>query len=223
MPLKAMLFDLGLTLTKTDAFPEIYKKILASFRITPSLDDIVRAQNATEREFNTATYIETQRKEFWTNYNTLLLKKLGIKKDVVFLAAQIDELWWKFSNLQVYPDVKPTLSQLKDKGLNLGLVTNSFKQDLDYVMGKLRLEKWFDTIVCIDSCNCTKPNKRIFLYALNKLGVNPDEALFIGDSVVHDYEGALNVGIKPLLLDREEIIPNHYNKISSLTELLAIV
>ena len=223
MPLKAMLFDLGLTLTKTDAFPEIYKKILASFGITSSLDDIVRAQNATEREFNTATYIETQRKEFWTNYNTLLLKKLGIKKDVVFLAAQIDELWWKFSNLQVYPDVKPTLSQLKDKGLNLGLVTNSFKQDLDYVMGKLRLEKWFDTIVCIDSCNCTKPNKRIFLYALNKLGVNPDEALFIGDSVVHDYEGALNVGIKPLLLDREEIIPNHYNKISSLTELLAIV
>jgi putative hydrolase of the HAD superfamily len=148
---------------------------------------------------------------------------LGIKKDVVFLASQIDELWWEFSHLQVYPDVEPTLSQLRDKGLKLGLVTNSFKQDLDYVLGELGLEKWFNTIACIDSCNCTKPNKEIFLYALNKLGVKPSESLFIGDSVVHDYEGALNVGIKSLLIDREGIIPNRYDKISSLTELLKIV
>jgi putative hydrolase of the HAD superfamily len=223
MSLKAMLFDLGLTLTKTDSFPEIYRKILARFGITPLLNDIILAQNATESEFNTETYDENQRKEFWTNYNTSLLKKLGIKKDVVFLAAQIDELWWEFSHLQVYPDVEPTLSRLRDKGLKLGLVTNSFKQDLDYVLGELRLEKWFDAIACIDSCNCTKPNKEIFLHALNKLGVKPRESLFIGDSVVYDYEGALNVGIKPLLIDREGIIPNRYDKISSLTELLIIV
>lgn len=223
MPLKAVLFDLGLTLVKTASFPEIYRRILARFGVTASLGDIVRAQNATEGEFDIATYDENRRKEFWTNYNASLLEKLGIEEKRVFLAAQIDELWWKCSHVQLYPDVEPTLSQLKAKGLKLGLVSNGFKQDLEYILGELGLEKWFDAVVCIDSCNCAKPDKEIFLYALNKLGVKPSEAFFVGDSVVHDYEGALNVGIKSYLIDREGKISNQYNKIASLIELLNIV
>jgi 2-haloalkanoic acid dehalogenase type II len=223
MPLKAVLFDLGLTLIRTASFPEIYRTILARFGVTASLDDIARAQEATESEVDTATYDENRRKEFWINYNVLLLEKLGIEEKRVFLAAHIDELWWECSRVQVYPDVEPTLSQLKAKGLKLGLVSNGFKQDLDHILGKLGLRKWFDVVVCIESCNCAKPDKEIFLYALNELGVKAGEALFIGDSVVHDYEGASNVGIKPLLIDREGKIQGRYDKIASLTELLNIV
>jgi len=220
MPLKAVLFDLGLTLAKTASFPEIYRRILARFGVTASLDDIVRAQNATEGEFDIATYDENRRKEFWTNYNASLLEKLGIEEKRLFLAAQIDELWWKCSHVQLYPDVESTLSQLRAKGLKLGLVSNGFKQDLEYILGELGLEKWFDAVVCIDSCNCAKPDKEIFLYALNELEVKAGEALFVGDSVVHDYEGASNAGIKPLLIDREGKIQGRYDKIASLTELL---
>jgi len=148
---------------------------------------------------------------------------LGITENTVFLAEKIDELWWECSHVQVYPDVEPTLSGLRAKGLKLGLVSNGFKQDLDYVLGEVGLEKWFDVVVCIDSCNCAKPNREIFLYALDELGVEPHEAVFVGDSVVHDYEGALNAGIKSYLIDREGKISNQYNKIPSLTELLNIV
>ena len=218
-----MLFDLGLTLTKTASFPEIYRRILARFGVTASLDDIVRAQNATESEFDIATYDESRRKEFWIDYNASLLEKLGIEEKRLFLAAQIDELWWECSHVQVYSDVEPTLSQLRARGLTLGLVSNGFKKDLDHILGELGLVKWFDVVVCIESCNCAKPDKEIFLYALNKLGVKPSEALFVGDSVVHDYEGALNVGIKPLLIDREGKLPGRYDKIASLTELLTII
>jgi len=221
--LKAVLFDLGLTLIKTASFPEIYRRILARFGVTASLDDIARAQNATENEFDIATYDESRRKEFWIDYNASLLEKLGIEERRLFLAAQIDELWWECSHVQVYPDVEPTLSRLRAKGLKLGLVSNGFKRDLDYILGELGLEKWFDMVVCIDSCNCAKPDKEIFLYALDKLGVKPSEALFVGDSVVHDYEGALNVGVKPMLIDREGKLPSRYDKIASLTELLTLV
>ncbi|HDQ06476.1 MAG TPA: HAD family hydrolase [Candidatus Bathyarchaeota archaeon] len=223
MSLKAVLFDLGLTLIKTASFPEIYRRILARFGVTASLDDIARAQNATENEFDIATYDESRRKEFWIDYNASLLEKLGIEERRLFLAAQIDELWWECSHVQVYPDVEPTLSRLRAKGLKLGLVSNGFKRDLDYILGELGLEKWFDMVVCIDSCNCAKPDKEIFLYALDKLGVKPSEALFVGDSVVHDYEGALNVGVKPMLIDREGKLPSRYDKIASLTELLTLV
>ncbi len=220
MPLKAVLFDLGLTLIRTASFPEIYRRILACFGVTASLDDIIRAQKATESEFDTATYDENRRKEFWTNYNVSLLEKLGVEENTVFVAEQIDTLWWDCSHVQVYPDVEPTLSGLRAKGIKIGLVSNGFKQDLDHVLGELGLEKWFDVIVCIDSCNCAKPDKQIFLYALDKLGIEPHEAVFVGDSVAQDYEGAMNVGIKPYLIDREGKLPSHYDTIASLTDLL---
>jgi len=223
MALKAVLFDLGLTLTKTASFPEIYRRILARFGVTVSIDDIVQAQKETESEFDVAGYDENRRKEIWTNYNVHILEKLGVKEKRVFLAEQIDELWWECSHLQVYPDVEPTLSRLRAKGLKLGLVSNGFKQDLQHVLGELGLKKWFDAVVCIESCNCAKPNKEIFLYALDKLGVEANEAVFIGDSVEQDYDGAFNVGIRPFLIDREGKHPSHFNKIASLTDLLTIL
>jgi len=223
MPLKAVLFDLGSTLIYTASFPEIYRRILARFDVTVSLEAIVRAQKETEGEVDISTYDESRRKVFWTNYNVSLLKKLGVKEKTVFVASQIDELWWAFSHVQVYPDVEPTLSGLKAKGLKLGLVSNGFKQDLDDVLGALELKRWFDAIVCIDSCSCAKPDKQIFLYALGQLGIEPYEAVFVGDSVAQDYEGALCVGIKPYLIDREGKLPSRYNKVASLTNLLTML
>ena len=223
MALKAVLFDLGLTLIETASFPEIYRQILVSFGITVSLEAIVRAQKAAESECDTSTYDESHRKEFWTNYNVSLLEKLGIEENKVFVATQIDELWWKYSQVQLFPDAEQTLSGLKAKGLKLGLVSNGFQQDLDHILGKFGLEKWFDTIVCIDSCNCAKPDKRIFLYALDKLGIQAHEAIFVGDSVLYDYEGARRVGIKPYLIDRNAKPQSKYDTIASLTELLALV
>lgn len=223
MPLKAVLFDVGLTLTKTAPFPEIYKRILARFGVEVSLSDIVRAQKATESEFDIADYSINRREEYWTEYNAWLLEKLGVQKRRFFLAGKIDKLWWKYSDLQVYPDVEPTLSQLRAKGLKLGIVSNGLRKDLEHILGKLRLKKWFDVVVGIDSCNCVKPTKEIFLHALNELRIQPNEALFIGDSLETDYKGAADVGIKSFVIDREEKLSGEYDKIKSLTDLLIII
>ncbi len=223
MTLKAVMFDLGLTLIRTASFPEIYRRILASFDVQVSVNAIVKAQKETEKEFDVSTYDENKRQEFWTNYNAALIKKLGVTEKVVFLASQIDELWWRFSHVEVFDDVEPTFSELKVRGLKIGLVSNGFQKDLDHVLGELDLKKWFDSVVCIDSCNCAKPNKEIFLYALDRLQINPKETVFVGNSIEQDYDGALAVGIRPFLIDRENKHSSQYNTISSLTELLKIV
>jgi 2-haloalkanoic acid dehalogenase type II len=222
-PLRAVLFDVGLTLTKTAPFPEIYRRILDHFGVKVALGDIIRAMRATEREFDVADYPINRRKKYWTEYNASLLKKLDVEEKKMFLAEQIDDLWWEYSHLQVYSDVEPILSQLKAKGLKLGIISNGLKRDIEHVLKKLQLEQLFDVVVSIDSCNCAKPTKEIFLYALNKLGVKPVEALFVGDSVEADYKGAVAVRIKSIIIDREGKVPSQYNKIKSLTELAAIV
>ncbi len=223
MTIKAVLFDLGFTLMKTASFSEIYHDILERYGIEASVEDITWALEETENQFYITDYNADVRKEFWTQYNTSVLERLGIKENTVFLASQIDELWWEYSNPQLYPDVEPMLSELKAKGFRLGLVSNGFEQDLEHVLDKLNLKKWFDTIVCIDSCECAKPDKEIFLYALNKLKVKPHETIFVGDSVVFDYEGARNAGIKSVLIDREGKFPSSYNTITSLVDLLTLV
>ena len=223
MTLKAVLFDLGLTLIHTVSFPEIYRRILAKFNVNISIEDIIKAQNFTAAEFDISTYDKNRRKEFWIDYNVSLLKKLNIQENIVFLANQIDDLWWIFSDVQLYPEVESTFLELKAKGLKLGLISNGFKQDITYVLEKLNLEKWFDSVVCIDSCNCAKPDKQIFLFALDTLGIASNEAIFVGDSISHDYEGALGVGIKPYLIDREGKYSNNFDRIKNLTDLFDLV
>lgn len=223
MTLKAVLFDLGLTLIHTVSFPEIYRRILAKFNVNISINDIIEAQNSTATEFDISTYNKHRREEFWVDYNVTLLKKLDIQENIVFLANQIDELWWIFSDVQLYPDVENTFSELKAKGLKLGLISNGFKKDITYVLEKLKLEKWFDSVVCIDSCNCAKPDNQIFLFALDQLAIESSEAIFVGDSISHDYKGALGAGIKPYLIDREGKYSDNYNRIENLTDLLGVI
>ncbi|MFA5363568.1 MAG: HAD family hydrolase [Candidatus Bathyarchaeia archaeon] len=223
MTVKAVLLDLGLTLTRTASFPEIYVSILARFGVTVSVDDVVKAQKATEKEFDVSTYSDEVRKEFWTRYNTALIGKLGVKENQTFLASQIDELWWNYSSVRLFSDVEPTLSGLRAKGLKLALVSNGYTPDIEHVLAELDLKKWFDVIVCIDSCNCAKPDKRIFMFALQQLGVTADETVFVGDSIEYDYAGAKAVGIKPFLIDREGKLPRGYDRIRSLTDLLTLV
>ena len=67
MTLKAVLFDLGLTLIHTISFPDIYRRILAKFNVNVSIDDIIKAQNSTATEFDISTYDEHRRKGFWVN------------------------------------------------------------------------------------------------------------------------------------------------------------
>jgi len=223
MGLKAVMFDLGLTLIRTASFPEIYRRILANFDVKVSVEAIIKAQKQTEKEFDVSNYDENKRQKFWTDYNTALIKKLGTKENVVFLASKIDELWWRFSHMEVFEEVEPTFSELKSRGLKIGLISNGFQKDLDYVLEELDLKKWFDSVVCIDSCNCAKPNKEIFLFALDQLQVKPNETVFVGNSIEQDYDGAFAVGIRPFLIDREQKHSSQYNKINSLTDLLSIL
>jgi FMN phosphatase YigB (HAD superfamily) len=61
----------------------------------------------------------------------------------------------------------------------------------------------FNVIVGIDDCGEAKPHKEVFLYAVRKLGLHPEEVIFVGDSIKYDYEGARKAGLHALLLNRK--------------------
>ncbi len=87
----------------------------------------------------------------------------------------------------------------------MGLISNSYEEGLHRELRDLELEHaTFDIIVGVDTVQCMKPHPDIFKYALRKLNVRPEEAMFVGDDVEVDYEGAENVGMYALLIDRTE-------------------
>ncbi|GAB6135763.1 TIGR02253 family HAD-type hydrolase [Thermococcus prieurii] len=104
--------------------------------------------------------------------------------------------------LHVYPDVVPTLEWLKGNGYRLGVVTSG----PEYQRLKLELtglDKYFDVIVTREDVKAIKPEPKIFLHALERLGVEPGEALYVGDSLSQDVYGAKHVGMTAVWINRD--------------------
>ncbi|MEM3442989.1 MAG: HAD-IA family hydrolase, partial [Candidatus Bathyarchaeia archaeon] len=153
-----------------------------------------------------------------------VLEYLGIKDSAIKLAEAIDREWWEYAEISLYPDAQTVLQKLKERKVKIGVVTNTFQYDLEKVLSKLNLKGFFDVEACIDVAGKAKPEKEIFIYALNKLNLQPDEVLFVGDEFEADYEGALKAGLKALLIDREnKIDKKDIKKIGSLEEILPII
>ena len=216
---KAALFDLGGTLIKAVEVPEIYRRILEEYGVSACSEDIAKAHKEGEHEFNVETMVELK-EGFWVKFNSRVLEKLGINENREFLAKKIDELWWNYAELQAYSDVSKTLSQLKSKRIKTGIVTNAFEKDYQQIMQKLAWTDYFDIVIGIDACNKAKPDKAIFICAVNRLRVSPEETIFVGDSLKHDYEGAKRAGLKPLIINREGKALTGVETIGSLIELL---
>ncbi len=218
--MRAVLFDLGGTLIDTADIFEIWRRTLEAHGIKRSLREISLAHKEIEKQLDPKDYPRLS-DEFYITWNLHILEKLGIRKNVQSLARKISGEWWDHSDVRLYPDAEEALKQLKKMGLKMGLVTNGFQSDIDQILPKVGLANFFDVTVGVDAVGKTKPDREIFLYTLKKLGVSPQAALFVGDQMETDYEGARKAGLKALLIDREDRIRKKVKKIRSLKQIAA--
>jgi FMN phosphatase YigB (HAD superfamily) len=70
------------------------------------------------------------------------------------------------------------------------------------LLADLGLATSFGTITYSEEVGVEKPDQRIFLHALSRLGVEPAAALHVGDGRLEDVEGAVAAGMKALHLTR---------------------
>jgi len=220
MKIKAVLFDLGGTLVKSSPIPEVMKRILETYGIKRSTEEIEQARKTAEKRVDIKE-LPVLGDEFWFKWNAHVLKHLEVHDNVSFLAEKITKLWWHYAEVELYPDAEKTLKLLKQKGLKVGLITNGLVSDVREILPKVGLDGFFDVEITSDAVGKMKPSKEMFLQALKKLDVSPHEALFVGDMAEHDYKGAKESGLKALLIDREgNVEEEDVEKIRSLMELL---
>lgn len=74
------------------------------------------------------------------------------------------------------------LGRLKEKGLKLAVCSNSIRRTVELMMEKARLIDYFDLLMSNQDVVNGKPNPEIYLKAMNKLGVSPEECLIVEDN-----------------------------------------
>ncbi len=119
-------------------------------------------------------------------------------------APYFDRLYAHYASAQawrVFDEVPGVLTALRGRGLGLAVVSN-FDSRLPPLLDALGLAPLFDAVVYSGAVGAAKPNGAIFAHALAALGVDAHEALHVGDSHVHDYDGARAAGLEALLVDR---------------------
>ena len=107
-------------------------------------------------------------------------------------------LWARFSSpdaWQARPGARALLESLRGRGLKSAVVSN-FDTRLPSILDGLGLGTLLDAVVLPAEAAAAKPDAAIFALALEKLGAEPAEAIFVGNDPARDLEGARRAGLR---------------------------
>jgi putative hydrolase of the HAD superfamily len=99
------------------------------------------------------------------------------------------------------PGAAETIAALRERGLKTGLITVC-SEDVPRLWAETDFHGLFDAEVFSASVGLRKPDPRIYRLALDELGVEPAEAMFVGDGANDELEGARRVGMEAILIHR---------------------
>jgi putative hydrolase of the HAD superfamily len=94
-----------------------------------------------------------------------------------------------------------TLRELRARGYLIGLITVC-SQDVETLWPESLFAGLFDAEVFSSRVGISKPDPQIYLHCCELLGVEPAEAMFVGDGANDELGGAERVGMKAVLIHR---------------------
>jgi len=163
-----------------------------------------------------------------------LLKKIGAKKGIHLSEPQWERFAWLWYEplsdvAKIEPDIIQTLTKLKDAGLKLGIISNTFINglSLDKHLAKLGILNFLPVRVYSYNFSFRKPDPRIFQAAAQRIGCAPAEAVFVGDSINTDIKGALAAGMHAVLKttgkNAKKKIPPSVARIQTIAQLPEVI
>lgn len=207
-PIRALLFDYGLTLITydrpADALLRAYEAIVLRLRaagleaVPPAalmlrevhdrIEEAVAAHEAAG-DLSEIDLVALERRAYGSLGLTLSDHLLEEIDDAV------QHAWWE--GVVVPPGTVRTLEELRRRGLRLGLCSNApyRSRSLHAQLRHLRLDRHLDSVTFSSEVGWRKPSPRIFAAALEALGVEAEQAAMIGDRRHEDIAGARALGM----------------------------
>lgn len=202
MTVEAVLFDVDFTLAKPGPLlgPDGYRDAGKRFGLELDPKRYPDARAAAVLDLEQHPELEHD-EEIWLRFTEDIVRGMGGKGDACRSVAQaITDRWLSSENFELYEDVLPVLDLLKERGVKIGLVSNT-SRDLSAFVAHFNLP--VDAWVWSGRHGKVKPSPTIFMVVLDELGVAPEAAVMVGDSLQDDVEGARALGMRAYLVDRE--------------------
>jgi HAD superfamily hydrolase (TIGR01509 family) len=163
-----------------------------------------------------------------------LLRRIGRRRGFTLSDEQWRRLGWLWyeplSKLaSVEPGLKQTLGALKQLGLKLGIVSNTFisAASLDTHLAQFGILEFLPVRLYSCQLDFRKPDLRMFRVAAECLGISPGEVLFVGDRINVDIRPAMRAGMHVVLkrayTNRGKTPPAGVEVVESISEIPGIV
>ena len=100
----------------------------------------------------------------------------------------INDLKQVYTMEMVYAKCKPsfnhqyTLSKLKEEGYHIAVCSNSVRNTIEIMMQKANLTQYLDFFISNQDVTHGKPDPEIYLKAIQRLGLQPEECLIVEDN-----------------------------------------
>ncbi|HKY21075.1 MAG TPA: HAD family hydrolase [Vicinamibacterales bacterium] len=164
--------------------------------------------------------------QIFIDYTAHIIRQMGGSgRTVETCAADIYAEWAACQHFLLYEDVPASLRGLAERGVQLGLISNSHRC-LESFQEHFELDGLIDVAISSSQHGYMKPHPSIFEAALKLAAVQPSEAVMVGDSLTQDIEGARRLGMAGVLIRRSEvggeILPADVPVIRNLLELLSL-
>jgi len=163
-----------------------------------------------------------------------LFRKVGAKRGVRLNEEQWQHLAWLwyeplYKASKAEPNTKETLTTLKNSGLKLGIVSNTFVHgsSLEKHLEQLSILDFFPVRLYSYEFGYRKPDTRIFRIAAERIGEMLENIMFVGDRIDMDVKPAAKIGMQAVLktayTNTGKKIPQGVRKINQLSELPALI
>ena len=208
----AVLFDLGGTLVQyygRSEIPEVLSEAITAVRDCLSQSGLLRVSE--EEMWKRAAEEDYEASDYRVRPAAQRLMRIFQLDEHTCSAALLASMCRSFlgpvfRRARRYDDAIPVLQQLRSDGCKVAIVSNTaWGSPADLWREEVvrhGLDGLVDVTVFCSDVGWRKPAPQIFYYTLEKLGIGPEECVFIGDDPRWDFRGPRASGIAAVLLDR---------------------
>lgn len=97
----------------------------------------------------------------------------------------------------LHPEIIPMLSGLKEKGIQIGLISNCFSEEAE-VIRRSFIFPYFDAVCLSYELGVQKPDAKIFEKCVEMLRIKPEECIYIGDGGSNELEASKVFGMNAI-------------------------
>ncbi len=195
----AVLFDFYGTLARAVTWGPTVEEVLGRWGVAldpdakarwdwESADGVDHAEHSSERD----RYVAWERARLRRLAEGCKVPPADLDEVVAALYAATKEF-----TLEAYEEVPEVLAVLRERALTVAVCSN-WDWDLDRALERAGLRDLVDVVVTSAQAGARKPHPRIYQTTLERCGVGPADALFVGDSWGPDVEGPLAAGLRPV-------------------------